>query len=397
LGNFSTKELFMDILNFKSCKRTIKWEFGYWGGTLKRWYSEGLPVLRELNKNITYGETIAGAGFAYGGLTTGLRPERDFDVANYFKFDEGFEIVPFDYWLYPNFESKLIFENENYKEFYDIDGIRKKILKDDSSMPFMIEFPVKNYNDWVKVKEEKFNLDNISSRFPKYINNFLEKAKNRTFPLGLFYYPIGFFGSLRYLIGEEKLFLMYYDNPLLIKDIANHLCNLWIEIAEELITKIDIDIIVFWEDMSGKNGSLISPDTFREFMSPYYKKIIDFFKTKKITKFVVDTDGYVEKLIPLFMEVGINGIFPLEQQAGNDLLKIRGNYPDLVILGGFDKNTLFKGKEYIDKELEKMEFLIKRGGYIPFGDHLIPPNSSWENFKYYREKLNSIIDNVKIL
>ena len=53
-------------------------------------------------------------------------------------------------------------------------------------------------------------------------------------------------------------------------------------------------------------------------------------------------------------------------------------------------------KDAIDKELEKTKYLISSGGYIPYGDHCIPPNVSWDNFKYYREKLNKIIDNTEI-
>ena len=97
------------------------------------------------------------------------------------------------------------------------------------------------------------------------------------------------------------------------------------------------------------------------------------------------------------MEVGINIIYPFERQAGNDLIAIRKNYPKLRILGSFDKNSLYKGKEYIDKELDTISWLIKQGGYIPFADHAIPPNSSWENFKYYRNKLNDIIYLTKVL
>ena len=77
--------------------------------------------------------------------------------------------------------------------------------------------------------------------------------------------------------------------------------------------------------------------------------------------------------------------------------EFRKKYPDLRIFGGFDKNALYKGKEFIDKELEKMPYLIKKGGFIPFADHDIPPNSPWENFKYYRNRLNDIVNSTKVL
>ena len=264
-------------------------------------------------------------------------------------------------------------------------------------MPMWLEYPVKNRNDWEEIKKQRLNSDSISQRYAENFKEFLKEAVNRTFPLGIFYYPIGFFGSLRYLVGEERLFTLYYDDPGLIKDMVSHLCDLWIKMGEELLSKTEIDVVSFWEDMSGKNGPLISPATFKEFMTPCYRKIVDFYKSKGVNNFIVDTDGNVEKLIPLFMEAGVNGMFPFEQQAGNDLIKIRKKYPKLVIAGGFDKNTLFKTREHIDSELEKMEYLISKGGFIPHGDHLIPPNCSWDNYKYYREKLGRIIENTKVL
>ena len=67
------------------------------------------------------------------------------------------------------------------------------------------------------------------------------------------------------------------------------------------------------------------------------------------------------------------------------------------MMGGFDKNRLFKGKEYIDKELEIFSDLIKIGGFIPHADHWLTHNTSWENFKYYKEKLNEVIDSTQVL
>ena len=124
--------------------------------------------------------------------------------------------------------------------------------------------------------------------------------------------------------------MFYYDDPKLIKDILDHLCKLWIFIAEELTLKIEFDIGIFWEDMSGRQGSLISPTIFKEFMTPCYKRLIGFLKSRGIKYFNVDCDGYVVDLIPLFLEGEINSMYPFEQQAGNDLIEIRKKFPDLT-------------------------------------------------------------------
>ncbi len=263
-------------------------------------------------------------------------------------------------------------------------------------MPMWLEYPVVDRKSWETVKRERLSIDNIVGRFSGSIDNFLKILKKESIPiyLGDFY---GFFGSLRLMMGEEKLFMTYYDDPSLIKDMNQHILNLWLAISEELISKIEFDAAYFWEDMSGKNGSLISMTTFREFMMPYYCKITDFLRSKGIKKIGVDTDGNVGELIPMFLEAGVNMMYPFEQQAGNDLIQYRKKYPDLVMMGGVDKNTLLKGRENIDKELEKMKWLISQGGYIPFCDHAVPPNASWENYKYYRQRLDNIIESTAVV
>ena len=391
-GNFNTRETFLKILGFEPAGRTLNWEFGYWGGTVKRWYREGLPEIEGLPEKVSEGRGVNGSGQPSGtpsfGGTISLR---DKDISRYFNFDENFTLVPYNYWIYPRFEKKPVSEDDRYIELYDTDGIRKKILKDDSSMPFWLEWPIKSQKDWQQMKEERFNFNSVTSRYYADIDEFAEKTKDRTFPLGILGAPTGFFGTLRFLFGEENLFMLYYDNPSLINEILDHLCQLWIYMCEELLAKMDFDIACFWEDMSGRQGSLISPATFREFMTPRYKKLIGFLKSKGIKYFVVDTDGRVDGLIPLFFECGINVMYPFEQQAGNDMAKLRKSFPELAMLGGFNKNVLAATKEDIDKELAKMPELISGGGYIPCADHLVPPNSSWENFKYYRQQLGKII------
>ena len=55
--------------------------------------------------------------------------------------------------------------------------------------------------------------------------------------------------------------------------------------------------------------------------------------------------------------------------------------------------ALAQGPDAIDRELEaKIPFMLEQGGFIPHVDHATPPNVSWENFKYYRRKLNQMIE-----
>ena len=60
----------------------------------------------------------------------------------------------------------------------------------------------------------------------------------------------------------------------------------------------------------------------------------------------------------------------------------------MLISGGIDKRILAQGKEAIDRELDRIMPVMKaRGGYIPTCDHGVPEEVSFENYLYYRKRI----------
>lgn len=55
MNDINARELFLKIMNFEPCSRTLDWEFGYWGGALNRLYSEGMPKVKGLPMKPNYG------------------------------------------------------------------------------------------------------------------------------------------------------------------------------------------------------------------------------------------------------------------------------------------------------------------------------------------------------
>jgi uroporphyrinogen decarboxylase len=102
----------------------------------------------------------------------------------------------------------------------------------------------------------------------------------------------------------------------------------------------------------------------------------------------VDSDGNVMSLIPVWLEAGINVLWPLECQSGMDVLKVRKAFGrDLVLFGGIDKRTLVPGGEAMRREVDRVMPLVEDGGYIPELDHGVPPDVPWANFCEFIEYL----------
>jgi uroporphyrinogen decarboxylase len=131
----------------------------------------------------------------------------------------------------------------------------------------------------------------------------------------------------------------------------------------------------------------------REFLLPCYQRFTGFLRDHGIRSVLVDSDGDCRLIIPILMEGGISGLMPFEVNAGMDVVEMRKTFPRLQILGGIDKTQLALGKEAIDRELEAKVTpgMLRHGGYIPHVDHQVPPDVSWEDFKYYRQRLAALI------
>ena len=411
----NTRERFLEVMkNHNPDVRSLKWEFGYWGQTLNNWYKQGLPrknwapIPKEIssinssiysytwncqNKFVQPGEYPKGFVSMAGGLywpTQGFA--KDSDVKDHFGMDETQQLVDLNLFAYPLFEPKTIWETEEKLMYRDIDGVERLFGKEEATLASTWNVIVKDWNSWNQFKEERLSMNNIRDRLPKNWAEKVKEYKNRSYPLGLGGYPMGFFGTPAQLLGYDQLFEMYYEEPELVHDIMNTFTNLWIAVFEEVLAEVEIDHFQIWEDISYGMGCMVSLATMREFMLPYYKRMTGFLKEHGVDVICVDTDGKCYDIIPFFIEAGVNTMLPFEVHCGMDVAKVRKMFPELGIMGGMPKSSIVKGKEAIDAFLAPVEDVLKTGGYIPFGDHFIPPEVPFEEFSYYRTRLNEIID-----
>jgi uroporphyrinogen decarboxylase len=186
------------------------------------------------------------------------------------------------------------------------------------------------------------------------------------------------------MMGLRNMLLAMNRDPGLIADIMEFCARFQTEVLEKALREVEADWALLNEDMAYKKGPMISPRTFREYMSGPYKEICDFFREHGVDIVVVDSDGNPELLIPVWLEAGIRGVTPCEIAASVDPVKLREDYPRLIIMGGVDKRELTKDKPAIEREvLSKVPLLIKTGGYFPGIDHGVPPDIPLDNFKYF--------------
>ena len=152
------------------------------------------------------------------------------------------------------------------------------------------------------------------------------------------------------------------------------------------------DGIHFWEDICFKNGPLINPSVFEELVGPHYKKVTGLAREHGIDVASLDCDGCIDKLVPIWLENGVNTMFPIEVGVWNaSIAPWREQYGrELKGVGGMDKRVFAHDKAAVDAEIERLRPLIELGGYIPCPDHRIAPDAKYELVQYYCDRMHSL-------
>jgi len=328
-------------------------EFGYWEDTRREWRSCGFPDWIDSHEEA----------------------ERFFGLCRRNK-------LPVSVGIFPPFEDKVLREDGDYLIKQNEEGVIVRVRKDDpkGSIPYYVKYPIETRDDWERFKER---LDpDTPGRYPDNWDDLCRWTHESQEPVGI---ELGsLFGWLRNWMGFERICLTLYDDRDWIEEMMDHLVELTLRVIPRALSEARLDFGAFWEDMAFRNGPMISPQMFREMLTPRYKRITDFCREYGLELFYVDCDGNIVDVVEGWLEGGVNIMFPLEVRGGTDPVEVRRRFGRRVLLmGGVDKTKLIEGKQAIRREIRRLEPLVAEGGYIPHVDHRVPPDVPYENYLYY--------------
>ena len=316
----NTRERFHAVMEFKPFDRLPLLEWaGWWNQTIDRWHGEGLPA--ELTDR--------------------------YAICRHF----GLDVYKQDWFAVmgpgcraPAAHGSGIIENEaDY----------------DAALPYLYPPQPVDLDKWRALAEEQERGDVV-----------------------LWFTVDGFFWYARRLLGIERHLYAFYDQPELMHRINSDLAGWIVTVIEQVCSVCTPDFMTFGEDMSYNYGSMLSKDLFDEFMRPYYDRVIPALQQHGVIP-VIDSDGDITVPAHWFAEAGLEGILPLERQAGVDIGRLRRDHPRMKFIGHFDKMTMNQGEASMREEFERLLPTAARGGFLPSCDHQTPPGVSYDNYRLY--------------
>lgn len=181
----------------------------------------------------------------------------------------------------------------------------------------------------------------------------------------------GPFEQASVLRGRESFYMDMILEPELTKTLVERTTDVIIR-GQQLYLERIADRIDFFEipgdDYGGTEDLMISVDHFRSMFKPSLERIVQSVKEiRPDLPVVFHTDGAVTRIIPDFVEIGIDVINPLEPLPANDWKAIKNEYGDrLSFMGGVDlKQALTGSVDDVERDVIRcIETFAAGGGYI---------------------------------
>ncbi|MFO7900809.1 MAG: uroporphyrinogen decarboxylase family protein [Planctomycetota bacterium] len=379
----TNRERAMAVLHGEPVDRLPLVHFGFWRGeTLHKWAAEG-----------HVGEHIA-REWSDGNPA-------DLEVTELLGFDFNWQSVfqpgrgP-----RPGFEPEVVAElPDGSKHVRDTTGVVTLERPGAGSIPPHVDHLLKDRASWEEHYRRRYQwheervtkaMVRASDEFLRWDHGGLEflQRDQRDYPYGL--HCGSLYGDIRSLLGLEGACYLQVDDPPLFDEIIDTVADVCYRNVEYVLEAgARFDFGHFWEDICFKSGPLIRPDVFAEKVGPHYRRITDLLSEHGIDIVSLDCDGKIDALVPIWLENGVNTMFPIEVGVwGASIEPWRREYgEELRGVGGVDKRVFARDRAAVDAEIERIKPLVGLGRYLPCPDHRLAPDAEFELVRYYTGRM----------
>ena len=338
-----------------------------WKDTLEKWVGQGYPKDAE-------------------GLPVSPADHFDFDMIGIGGFP----------WKAKLQDEAIVEETEEWKIVRDGNGASFKWWKNKSGTPEHVDFAMISRDVW----EREYKPHVVGSSRKRAteealseIRENLEKTRSldKWADLGM----RGLWENMRAAFGDIALYENMLLDPEWIKDYCKTYTDLYKEEIEICFSEVGKpDGLWFFDDLGYRGATFCNPKLYEELVFPFYDELIKLIHGHGVPV-TLHTCGYTESVLDLIVQVGFDGLHPMEVKAGNDPLRIADDYAEkLVFVGGLDARILEShDRENIKAEVSAyIDGMKARGARLVFGsDHSLSTNIDYGDFQYavdvYREHM----------
>ena len=320
-----------------------------WDETIDRWCEEGMPTR---------------------------------DYVDYFKLDK-FVRVGTDNG--PQLPHGIVEETDDYIIKKTSWGATVRNFKKRTTTPEHLGFSINTPDAWYKVKDR---IQPTDDRIPwDMLKQNYKRWRDEGYWLigGLWF---GFDITHSHMVGTEDMLVAMFEEPEWVMDMFETELDVSIKLLERMWDAgYTFDEVHWYDDMGYKGTQFFSLKMYRELLKPYHQRAIDWAHQHGCYA-RLHSCGDINPFVPELIDMGLDGLNPLEVKAGMDPVALKQKYGDKLVFHGGTNVVNWPKRDVILEELDRVIPIMKQnGGYIFASDHSIPPQVSLEDFKCIIERV----------
>ncbi|MBQ3141768.1 MAG: hypothetical protein IJC25_07390 [Clostridia bacterium] len=204
-----------------------------------------------------------------------------------------------------------------------------------------------------------------------------------------------FFHVVADMFGMENYFIQMYENPAVVEAATEKIVDYYIAMNDIFFQGLGdrADVMFFGNDFGTQLDLFMSPDNFRKFVLPSFKRLIAQGK-KYGKKIMLHSCGSIYRIIPDLIDAGVDALHPLQAQAvGMSAAELAQYKNDIAFVGGIDAQSFIVNAtpQQIKDEVNRVRDILGPNMIVSPSHEEILPNVPPANIKAMSEAAKKIV------
>jgi uroporphyrinogen decarboxylase len=229
-------------------------------------------------------------------------------------------------------------DDGDYWAFYDRWGSKMRMPKVGGHYFDWVEFPIKDIT-MAELEKYKWPEPDTDESFMELRDRAEYLYESTDYALaGTAVFGGGIFEQPSRMMGMENFLMSLAANEGFADTVMGRILEIYIESCNRYLDLLGeyLQIFIYWNDIAGQHGPMISPDTYRRLIKPKDKRLFDAVKKKTDAKIFYHCCGACREFIPDLIEIGVDILNPVQVTASDmDTTQLKKDFgKDITFWGG---------------------------------------------------------------
>lgn len=181
------------------------------------------------------------------------------------------------------------------------------------------------------------------------------------------------------------------NEPKQIENLLDRTTDFYCACLERVLSRVSVDYASFYEPIASNKGPVISPEMFKRYAIPGYKKVMSLLDKYNVPlRVFCATGGDLTSILNLLVDAGINVLWLSNIAVSSmEYMALHRHFGNQIsLIGGIDSEILKQNEMTFRKEIENTVLpLLEKGRYLPCLDDRPRVTVSFPKYRLFRQIL----------